>query len=514
MRFGRSVFGAVLAWGGIAAAVPAAVAAESAGCAFTNGSSIFSPPNGYNGSIAVTNNYLDHSNAYASGEKLTLSLVDADIEGTMTVTLRNSADTVTYLSVVLVDGVSTTVTLPDGAVGLRFQDTAPGVVTVTKLVISCTAVPDAPAEETSDADVGNDLKQAAELTTAQTSALAVTNFSNFINAAVARRFTAGPAGVPPAFSETAHGQPDDTWAQVASLLPADALVAGVQQVLGDGGTDRLLLAGAQLADNVLDAANRPFGIWVNGAATFVDYDRAGGAYSGHVLSLGGGADYQIDDGLLAGLALAYERGNIDTTFNTGDLISNGVSIAPYVGWQPLPDLTLDANAGISLLNYDTARSGGTVTAGYDALRVFGSVNASGSFRFEGLRLSPLAGVLYFQERQDPYTDSTGTAVAGQTVRLGRFSGGLEAGYTVMVYEAFGVEPYMRLEGEWDFVRPGSVILTTGEIVRPGQYGGSVAGGLNLFDGSGFTGNVEASLDSIGRADYDSLTLQGTLRFAF
>src|SRR5690606_7079465 len=119
-----------------------------------------------------------------------------------------------------------------------------------------------------------------------------------------------------------------------------------------------------------------------------------------------------------------------------------------------------------------------------------------------------------RERQEAYTDSAGTAVAGQTVDLGRLTAGIEAGYGIVLGEALTLEPYARLEGEFDFIQADEVTLTTGEKFRPGRYGGSVAGGLNLVSGAGVTGNVEASYDAIGRGSYDSVTVQGTLRVAF
>lgn len=262
------------------------------------------------------------------------------------------------------------------------------------------------------------------------------------------------------------------------------------------------------------ATGRPFGLWVNGAASFLDSTAEGGAYSGDVLSLALGADYAIGEDVLAGLALGYERGDIDTGFNASELTSSGFTVAPYVGWQPIEELVLDASVGVAVLGYDTRRNSGTVESSFDATRAFAALNATGNFRFDGLRLSPLAGVLYFREEQDGYTDSGGTTVGSQTIDLGRFTAGVEAGYRFGLGEGLAIEPYARIEGEFDFIEAGEVRLTTGESYRPGRYGGSVAGGLNLFSAAGFAGSVEASYDSLGRDNYDSFTVQGTVRFAF
>jgi outer membrane autotransporter protein len=368
----------------------------------------------------------------------------------------------------------------------------------------------------SSADAGNDIEQATKLTTTQTSALAVTNFSNFVNARVKSRFNSAPSPKRKSVSATDQADSGDELKQLASLLQVDMLVPAARQALDDGNFDRLLILGTNMADKALDVIGRPYGLWFRGASTFVDHEKSGGDYSGTELSLGGGADYRFRKDLLTGLAVSYERGAIDnTTFNTGDLTSEGATVAPYVGWRPIPELTLDANIGVGSLEYSSQRDDGAIAAQFDGLRAFGSLNGTGAFHFGLLRLSPTAGVLYFNERQDGYTDSSGVSVSEQTVSLGRLSSGMEIGYTMGQQSiGFGFEPYTRLAGEWDFVRPDTVALTSGETVRPGQYGANLAGGLNLFNGEGLSGKFEGSLDSIGRADYENFTVQGSVRYGF
>lgn len=362
----------------------------------------------------------------------------------------------------------------------------------------------------------NDRKRATKLTTTQTSALAVTSVSTFVNATVKSRFGVKPSPKPQSFSAVDQkADVDQELKQVASVLPADMLVPAARQALNEGNFDRLLIAGAKVADKALDAIGRPYGLWLRGRSAIVDNERSGGAYDGTALSLAGGADYKFHNDMLAGLAVAYERGDIDTTFNTGDLTSEGATVAPYIGWRPIPALTLDANIGVSALDYTALRSDGAAAARFDAFRMFGSLNGTGAFHFGSLRVSPTAGLQYFQERQDGYTDSSGLSISEQTVGGGRLSSGMEIGYTLeQEYIGFGLEPYVRSSGEWDFGRPVAVALTTGETVRPARYGGNLAGGLNLFNDKGLTGKLEGSLDNIGRADDESATIQGSVRYGF
>jgi len=392
--------------------------------------------------------------------------------------------------------------------GVTFAGAAPALAASA----GCAA---ADSDSCSSANVGGDMEQTAKLTTAQTSALAVRNLSNFVNATVKGRFGVRPSPQPQSFPVAGQTDGDDEPNALATVLQADTLVPAAQQALNEGNFDRLLIAGARMANKALGAIGRPYGLWLRGASTFVDHEKSGGAYSGTELTLGGGADYRFDNTMLAGLAVTYERGDIDSTFNAVDLTGEGATVAPYVGWRPIPELTLDASIGVSALDYNAQHGDGEVTAQFEALRTFGSVNGTGAFHLGSLRLSPTTGLQYLEERQDGYTDSSGGSISEQTVRVGRFRGGMEIGYTLERENiGFGLEPYVRSSGEWDFRRPAAVVLASDETIRPGRYGGNVAGGLNLFNDDGLTGNLEGSLDSIGRADYESVTIQGSIRYGF
>jgi outer membrane autotransporter protein len=374
----------------------------------------------------------------------------------------------------------------------------------------------ADANTGSSAAVGCDTEQATKLTTAQTSALAVANLSNFVNATVKSRFNSAPSPKRKSVSATDQATGNDELKQLVSVFQVDRLVPAAQQALNDGNYDGLMIVGTNMTDKALGVIGRPYGLWFRGASAAVDQEKSGGAYSGTELSLGGGADYRFGKSRLAGLAVAYERGDIDNTaFSTGDLTSEGATLAPYFGWRPMPELTLDASVGVGSFEYSALRDDGTIGAQFDALRAFGSLNGTGAFLFGSLRLTPTAGVLYFNEQQDGYTESSGVSVSEQTVSLGRLSSGMEIGYTLgQEYIGFGLEPYTRFAGEWDFVRPDAAALTSGETIRPGPYGANLAGGLNLFNDEGLSGKFEGSLDSIGRADYENFTVQGSVRYGF
>ena len=64
----------------------------------------------------------------------------------------------------------------------------------------------------------------------------------------------------------------------------------------------------------------------------------------------------------------------------GAMASSGFTAAPYVGWQPIPELVHDASIGVTLLDYEISRASDTLEGEYDATRGFAAINATGNFR--------------------------------------------------------------------------------------------------------------------------------------
>jgi len=111
-----------------------------------------------------------------------------------------------------------------------------------------------------------------------------------------------------------------------------------------------------------------------------------------------GVDYTLNPQLVLGLSLAIDRGDISgrTTANPGNtnkLNSKGWMLAPYVGWQLTPELSLDASIGLGEGKLDASGGDGS----QEADRWFAGVNLVYSRWVGNWQFGGRAGYLHAEE---------------------------------------------------------------------------------------------------------------------
>jgi len=271
------------------------------------------------------------------------------------------------------------------------------------------------------------------------------------------------------------------------------------------------------------AGSKPLnvGAWLRGAYTVIDGNDRGGEFEGSAVNLVGGVDYLFQNlkmPVVVGLSGGYEKLDIDTTFNTGTYEGNGFTLAPYVAIMPMRNLIVDFSGGMTWLDYDVSRTvaGAKRTGSFDATRAFFGGNATYNHYAGAWRLSPTMGILSMREEQDGYTESNGTVVPGSAIDLTRASGGLEVGYNLggMNQTLTGVEPFVKLIGEYDIVNEDAIDLGNGVMSSATDYGAVAGGGVNLNLGQSVSGAVEGSYNTIGRGELQTWTVGGRLRVRF
>lgn len=257
------------------------------------------------------------------------------------------------------------------------------------------------------------------------------------------------------------------------------------------------------------AAGAPkLGVWAQGTYVNIDKKEAFLGMDGDVYNLVGGIDYKFNDRGVVGVSIGYENTKLDTKFNNGTFEGNGYTVAPYVGYALSPNWTADLTVGHTWLDYDVSRNNDSVKGSYEATRWFTAANLTGNFAVDRWRLSPKVGVSYMREESDNYRE-TGTstaAVEGSTIKFGRASAGVKAGY---VFQNF--MPYAKVTGEYDFEKPDAVLKSNGQMSNVDD-GGLVFGlGVDIFKGP-VSGSIEASYNSALRDDLD--IWQGTARIRY
>lgn len=253
-----------------------------------------------------------------------------------------------------------------------------------------------------------------------------------------------------------------------------------------------------------------FGVWTQGTYSHIDKSEVGLEMTGNVYNGVVGADYKITDRYMAGLALSWEHTELDTAYNNGTFTGSGVSVVPYFGITLTPNWTVDVSGGYGWLSYDNDRNNGAVSGSYNARRTFVSGNLTGSFAHDNWRLQPKASVSYIHEFQDGYTEHGGgnAAVDSDTVEFGRLSGGSKIGYAI----GNGV-PYIKVMGEWDFLKPAAVTKANGQVSSSSDGGGVIGLGYEIYSGD-FIGSAEVNYNSLFREDLELYTVALRARYAF
>jgi hypothetical protein len=265
-------------------------------------------------------------------------------------------------------------------------------------------------------------------------------------------------------------------------------------------------------------ASKGIGMWLQGQYTSVDYDPTAVAFDGNIITGMFGIDKKLTGGkIILGIAGGYEGMDIDTTFNSGTVKSDGFIVTPYLSMLLGKNFSIDATAGYASLDYDTTRtdpSNGEIFSGTtDADRYFGSA----ILRFDKrrkkskgtLRYGVLAGASYTNESKDAYTETgsggTNTAAVGsQRTHLGQGLLGVNAGFD------FGkIEPFINLTGEFDFAKTNDVTVGASQVqATDADIGLRVGGGLNFRFSPKVTGLISGDAVVL-REDY--LSYSGTAR---
>ncbi|WP_459852516.1 autotransporter outer membrane beta-barrel domain-containing protein [Humidesulfovibrio idahonensis] len=157
------------------------------------------------------------------------------------------------------------------------------------------------------------------------------------------------------------------------------------------------------------SGNEPAGIdvWALGGSLYLDNSKSGGSYDGTLSTAMVGLDKRLGD-LIIGLGFGYERLNLTTKYNSGNMDYDGLSIMPYLSYSFTKDLVADAALSYTWLNYTMKDTQSDVKYqdSMVAARTFASVGLTKYLVWDKFLLSGRVGSLYLNENQGSYTLKT------------------------------------------------------------------------------------------------------------
>jgi hypothetical protein len=254
-----------------------------------------------------------------------------------------------------------------------------------------------------------------------------------------------------------------------------------------------------------------YGAWVSYSYSDFDNDLSSTAFDGDRHSVLGGFDFAPWQSMVIGIAVGYEDSDIDTTFNLGELETDGYTIAPYFGYLFTDTWSVNFSFGYSNVDYDQFRTApGTttrITSSTDADRWFGMFNLNGVTTYGNWILGGRVGTLWARNEVDAFVESDGTAVAEVRSKLGTWSIGGDAAYS---FGAF--EPFVSATYEHDYSLT-EIAVTTGPQPDNDRDDVLFGAGVRYFGGKGISGNLDWTR-RLGRSDYDEDIFTASIRVDF
>lgn len=169
--------------------------------------------------------------------------------------------------------------------------------------------------------------------------------------------------------------------------------------------------------------------WISFSQSNVAYQYQPLQSSGHVSLTLAGADYTFKNNMTLGLVAGWDTTRIGTTFNGGNLNSNGYMVGPYFNWRITPNWSLDLATAFGHANMSqTDNSVGSVTGNYGDKRALGSASLAYSTLMGKWILTGRGSLLATEDKYDTFTLSNGVTINSTTNRLTQVRAGGQAMY--------------------------------------------------------------------------------------
>jgi len=252
------------------------------------------------------------------------------------------------------------------------------------------------------------------------------------------------------------------------------------------------------------------GLWTSYSRTEFDNDFITTKYDGHTDNFFIGMDKALNQSLLLGIAFGYEKTKVDTTFNQGEEETDGLTIAPYLGYSLNEHWSFDLSAGYSDLATDEFRislDGTKEFASVDAQRWFLAGNINSFWTFDALSLSAYGGLLLAASQDETTVEASGRVISGDKTSLVQYNIGGEVAYFIN-----NLEPFLNVTYNYDSYA--TEIEYFGTDTPDNDNNDLLVGfGARYYNDLGFTLMFEYN-QRLNRADIDEKTITFNARWDF
>lgn len=252
------------------------------------------------------------------------------------------------------------------------------------------------------------------------------------------------------------------------------------------GVTRLALPGQGGTGAAAAPGGKPFNAWFVASQNKISYDYAPLQSSGKVNVGIVGFDYTFNNKIVAGLAIAGDKTDVDLNFAGGKLRGKGTTYSPYVGIPLNKNWTADASIGWGKTTVDTDVGG--VTGRLDDKRQTGNVGLSyRQMAGDKWMLTGRGAYLTVRDKLGAYTLSNGTFVTDGTVRVEQFRLGGQAAYNAGTFI-----PHIGLNYIYDIKAPNQAGAANDRDAFQGVLGVRFSAASGLYGGIQYSSELNRS----------------------
>ncbi len=251
-------------------------------------------------------------------------------------------------------------------------------------------------------------------------------------------------------------------------------------------------------DLAVTAEPRKFDVWAEVYGARAD----AGNSSSNLWVAYAGAHYFVTPDLLVGAMGQFDWAEESNSVTNSDAEGEGWMIGPYIAMRT-PDHMLTAEARVAWGQSDNEISpAGTYRDDFDTTRWLAAGKVSRHFNMGHFTVTPAVSVSYWEEKQEAYIDSLGTAIGEQTQTLGAVRFGPTLSRTIRKDDGSSITPTIGLTGVYNFSmseNDSSQGFTLGDDDLRARFDV----GLTINTKLGWTFLFQSYFDGVGVSDYEA-----------
>jgi outer membrane autotransporter protein len=265
----------------------------------------------------------------------------------------------------------------------------------------------------------------------------------------------------------------------------------------------------------IEAAAAPirWSVWLDGSYTDIEDSQPLRAFDSDQSAFVAGLDGMGSGGILFGALFSYGTSDTRDFFVPGTSSADSSSVGPYIGAKLTDNIVFDASF-LYTWSDNSSRDATGVTADYDGENWNLNANLTGYWYAGNWRHSPSLGISYSETRDDGYVNSIAVVYPAETSRTGVLTFGTTAAYTIRLDDTRSVEPYVTVEGEWEFENSVSPAIFTGPRQDTRNFDARVEAGLEMALMANVALSLRGEVGGLARKRYRTLSGGGHLSVSF